>query len=186
VVAGAAPYKGIETVVGAAQVLVRALPGTRIVVVGRVTESPVWRDICRSIERAGLDDCFEWLGVVGPQQLARELREAACLVSASHVENSSNSICEAMMVGCPVVATNVGGTASLIRDGIDGILIPPGDARALADGVFRLCVNHFAAAQMGSAARARARERHDPDVVCATVLGVYEELARGGRQHAAS
>ena len=53
-------------------------------------------------------------------------------VSASHIENSPNSVAEAQLIGMPCIATGVGGTATYIEHNISGIIVPPGDPYALA------------------------------------------------------
>jgi glycosyltransferase involved in cell wall biosynthesis len=74
-------------------------------------------------------------------------------VLASHEEGLPNSILEAMAAGRPVVATNVGGVAEAVVDGMTGYLVPHADARALGAAVRRLLADPAAAAAMGRAGR---------------------------------
>ena len=64
--------------------------------------------------------------------MTRELRRAHVFAISSYIENSPNSLCEAMQAGMPCVATYAGGIPSLVEDGRTGLLFPPGDAPLLA------------------------------------------------------
>ncbi len=111
----------------------------------------------------GLDARF--LGVIDRDALAAQYREAACVVLASRFgEGFPNVVLEAMAHGCAVVATRVTGVGALVRDGENGLLVPPGDPLALRDALARLAHERGLAARLGAAARATA-ERHAWDVV---------------------
>ena len=92
--------------------------------------------------------------------MARELCRAHVFVISSYIENSPNSLCEAMQVGLPCVATYAGGIPSLVRNGSTGLLFPPGDAPLLAEAIARLFREDHLACRMGRAARIEASERH--------------------------
>ncbi len=76
-------------------------------------------------------------------------------VQASDSEGSPYSLLEAMATGTPVIATAVGGMPELVRDGVDGLLIEPGDARALASAIEETLGSPEAAARRAASARAR-------------------------------
>jgi glycosyltransferase involved in cell wall biosynthesis len=69
---------------------------------------------------------------VSEQRMIELLHEAACLVSTSISETFGVSVCEALMCGCPVVATRSGGVDQTVRDGYNGYLVHIGDAQAIA------------------------------------------------------
>ncbi len=130
----------------------------------------------RAAERLGVAGQVLWLGRIDAAALARELETADVFAYPSHVDNSPNSVAEAMLVGAPIVAANVGGISSLVGDGKEGILTPRGDAVALAAGVTLLLDDRRAAARLGACARRTALVRHDPEHVAARTLDIYREV----------
>lgn len=125
----------------------------------------------------GIDDRVRFLGRREdvPQLLA------ACDVFAlpSLYEGSSLAVLEAMAAGAPVVSSAIGGTDELIEDGGSGLLVPPGDAEALAAALRRLLDDP----ELRESLAARARERVERDLtrerMAARVTGVYRELLGG-------
>jgi glycosyltransferase involved in cell wall biosynthesis len=92
----------------------------------------------------------------------------------SEVESFCLSILEAMCFGCPSVATAVGGIPEVVVSGVSGVLVPGGDAEALAHAVESLVGDAGQRKALGDAARARAREFFSPDVI----VPRYERLYR--------
>jgi len=87
---------------------------------------------------------------------------------------------EAMRAGTPVVASNVGGLPELIRDGVDGFLVDPGDVRGLRTAVSRLLDAPSLRAHMGAQARERAATTFAPSVVIPKIEALYlDVMARG-------
>ena len=82
------------------------------------------------------------------------------LVLPSANEGTPVSVIEALAGGRPVVATRVGGVPDVVRDGVDGFLVEPGDIDALAERLGRLAADPALAARMGEAGRARVLERY--------------------------
>jgi len=102
------------------------------------------------------------------------------LVLPSHTEGTPNVIAEAMAQGLPVVATDVGGIPDMLGGGA-GLLVPVGDARALAAAMLRLAGDPALRAAMGRAGRARYEAHFAPEAVLPVLLGTYRRiLARAG------
>ena len=102
------------------------------------------------------------------------LQAADLGVFASETESFCLSILEAMCFGCPSVATRVGGIPELVEDGATGVLVPPGDARALAAALDSLIGSPSHRLTMGRLARLRAHERFSTE----TIVPQYEALYR--------
>jgi len=97
-------------------------------------------------------------------------------VVPSRREGFGRSVIEAMSLGVPVVASATGEIVNLIEDGVTGILVPPGDAEALAGAVVRVLLDQPLAERIGSEARARTAGKYSVAVMCAAVEQVYARL----------
>ena len=100
-------------------------------------------------------------------------------VLSSRWEGLSRAIIEAMMFGLPVVATDVGGTAELVEDGITGFLVPAQDPAALAQALDQLLKDEMLRNSMGSVGRERALERFSLPRMLMETQTVYEEILNG-------
>lgn len=121
------------------------------------------------------------LPALSAEGVAEELQKAELFVLPSLCENSPNSLGEAMLVGTPSIATFVGGTPSILRDGVEGKLVPSGDPAALAGAIRRWFDYPEEAEVCVDAARATALARHDRMKNAEATLAVYRELAKGSR-----
>jgi glycosyltransferase involved in cell wall biosynthesis len=138
------PIKGMDLVIDAAAGV--PLPLT---IVGDGTER---RRLETRATRLGADVRFE--GIVPTARMAGFYRDARCVVLASRFgEGFPNVLLEAMASGCPVVATRVTGVGGLVEDGHNGLVVPPGDARALREALTRMAREPGLAERLGSAAR---------------------------------
>jgi phosphatidylinositol alpha-mannosyltransferase len=125
------------------------------------------------------------LGKVTEEEKAEQLRRADVLCAPSlGGESFGMVLTEAFAAGTPVVASDIAGYRDVVRDGVDGLLTPRGDARELAEALRALALDHARRAQMAAAARERA-ERFAWPRVAAEVIEVYEQaLAVVGREPA--
>jgi glycosyltransferase involved in cell wall biosynthesis len=111
------------------------------------------------------------------EDVASILAAANLLVLPSHDEGLPLVVLEAMAAGRPVVATPVGGTPELVVDGETGLLVPAGDAHALAAALDTLLADGARAAALGAAGRRRFEERFTLDTMTRRLLAIYEEVA---------
>jgi glycosyltransferase involved in cell wall biosynthesis len=116
------------------------------------------------------------MGSLPAEELAKNLVQANVYVQVSHIENSPNSLCEAMMAGTPVIASFAGGTASLMQDGITGTLVQDGDPYVLAGGMEEMIKNPANYIRMAEAAREVAHKRHDVQTVVDQLLDAYRTI----------
>lgn len=116
------------------------------------------------------------LGKLNPDTLLEKIKEAHIYVMPSHIENSPNSLCEAMMLGMPCVAAFSGGTGSLLKDGTEGILIQDGDPWSMAGAVLELANNTSRAEKLGINARKRALQRHDKSTIVENLVKTYQKM----------
>lgn len=120
-----------------------------------------------------VDVNVELKGVASAEQLKESLLTSTCYVHPSYIDNSPNSVCEAQIIGCPVVATNVGGVSSLIEDGCTGYLVPANDPYQMAYLIGNLYKNPSRNKSMGAEAKKVAMQRHNKETIVADLLKVY-------------
>jgi glycosyltransferase involved in cell wall biosynthesis len=119
-------------------------------------------------------------GRVAPSEIHRYYADADVYVQAPSIDNMPLSVLEAFASGMPVVSTNVGGVPSILRDGVDGLLVPDNDDEALAMSVLKLLRDPlFARGLAGSAHRTLAA--YEWPVVREGWIRVYGQVA--ARQH---
>lgn len=115
-------------------------------------------------------------GSVDHAEVAARLRHADLFVAPSLSEAFGNAVVEAMASGLPVVATRVGGHVETVADGRTGLLVPPGEAVALADAIDGLLEDVAARRAMGAEARRRAVSLFSWDAVVDCLMGHYRQL----------
>ena len=181
--AGGSAMKGIETLLEALALLRRSgVRSPRLRLAGTVVHSLMARRIDKLVESPELRGAVELLGSCAPTQIADELAKASGFVLPSHIENSPNALCEAMIVGTPCIAAYVGGVPSLVRGGVDGLLYHDTDHYALAGKIDRLLSDPVLAETLGASGRERALQRHDPARVAAQAVDAYRDVL--SRRHA--
>jgi glycosyltransferase involved in cell wall biosynthesis len=97
-------------------------------------------------------------------------------VLSSNFEGMCFAVAEALAVGVPVVATDVGGVSQSVVDGETGLLVPPRDATALADAIERLVDDGDAATRLGRAGRKRVEELYDLSKMAAATERLYARV----------
>lgn len=130
-----------------------------------------YRDV---IERYKLN--INLLGSLNPKEIITTLEKSDMYVHPSHIENSSNAICEAMAVGIPVVAFEVGGNSSMIDNNVDGVLLPDNDPYLLASNLISLKKDCAKLLELSSNSKLRAKQRHDPKSVVDELIRTYEKV----------
>jgi phosphatidyl-myo-inositol alpha-mannosyltransferase len=165
------PRKGLAYLVRAFLRLKPAFPRLRLLVVGRDDKRQQEKAMAMVPPRLRPDLVF--VGSV-PQADLPSYYASADVFCAPSLGGESFGIvlAEAMAVGLPVVCSDIGGYRDVVRDGTDGLLVPPRDPRALAEALAGLLDNPARLAAMGEAAAAAAR-RYAWEVVAAQVTEVY-------------
>lgn len=115
----------------------------------------------------------------GPKQtneIVSELLDSNIFIHPSHIDNSPNSVCEAMLMGMPVIAGNVGGVASLIETGQNGIYYNSQDPYDLASIISEIAFKIEDLKKLGKNARKDAVIRHDIYKIADTVIATYKYI----------
>jgi glycosyltransferase involved in cell wall biosynthesis len=131
----------------------------------------------------GVAGAVQLTGWVGPEKKRALLESAAVFVLPSYAEGSPISLLEAMAAGLPAVATAVGGIPDVVTDGVNGMLIEPGDVGTLTRVLRKLLDDRMLRARLGAAARETVRLRFDADHVIGELEKIYASLglARTGK-----
>jgi glycosyltransferase involved in cell wall biosynthesis len=125
---------GPQKALGIALEAVAAVSALTLVIAGDGPERAMLERRARDL---GLEDRVRFRGNVKRDEVLRLFRAADASVVSSAWENFPHTVVEALAVGCPVIATAVGGVPEVVRDGENGLLVPPNDVAALAGSIER-------------------------------------------------
>jgi glycosyltransferase involved in cell wall biosynthesis len=164
--------KGHNIFLEAARTVVATEPDARFLIVG---DGVGFDEVARRVREMGLDARVRLTGF--RRDIPQVMAALDVLVLPSiRSEAIPQVIPQALAVGTPVVASTVGGSPELIRDGENGRLVPPGDPRALADAILALLREPERARAMARAGQAMVRERFTIDATMTRTTAVYREL----------
>lgn len=172
------PRKGVEVLLEALARLREEGLAVKLRAVGAFETADYERTLKALVARLGLESQVEWTGYTS--DVAGELAKMDLFVLPSLFgEGLPMVVLEAMAAGIPVVATQVEGVPEAIRDGVEGVLAEPRDARTLASAIRRVVVGDVDWQALRSAALERQR-RHFSDVsMAAGVAAVYRRVLAG-------
>lgn len=165
--------KGVFDLLAAAAMLKETHPNLKIVFGGN-GDLAALRSAVHDLQ---LEAYVEILGWLGPAQKAQELAQASVFVLPSYGEGLPMAMLEAMSASKAVVVTPVGGIPEAIKDGENGLLVPPGDAVALASALKSVLDDPFLRHSLAIHARRTIEQRFSTEVVTAQLTALYGELA---------
>ena len=166
------PAKGVDELLQACARLAGHHPRLRLVL-GGVGDLDWVRRRALELGIAGRVATPGWLD---ENARAAELARAWLFCLPSHAEGLPIAMLEAMAAGVPVVATTVGGIPETVADGMEGLLVAPHDAGALALAIGRLLDDRALRAQLACAARGAVERHYATDVVCGRLAALYAQL----------
>jgi len=169
--------KNLGMLIEAAAQLKERLPNLKIVLIGGDSAMPGAEPVEHELRAQAppLGDTVEFMGIVNTLPLVKGFDVGTC-VSNPINEGIPNSLIEAMACSKPIIATNVGAVPELVQDGVNGILIPPGDVQALCAAIERLAADAALCRQLGEAARRTIEERFSLQQAAKQYAAVYHEL----------
>jgi glycosyltransferase involved in cell wall biosynthesis len=172
-VANLRSIKNLDGLIRAATVVCRDDPRVRFEVAGEGELRPMLES---QIQEAGLTGRFRLMGTI--TDVPAFLGGLDVAVLCSHSESMSNALLEYMAAGRAIVATDVGANRRLVRHEIKGLIVPPGDDRALVRAIQRYLRNPAMARQFGQAARQRAEAEFSRAAMVRRFEDFYLSLAR--------
>jgi glycosyltransferase involved in cell wall biosynthesis len=167
-------YKNVAGLASAWRRVAAAEPEARLRLIGRGRERA-------TVERlvADLPGQTTWSEQVAPAEVAAALDDATALVLPSWSEGLPRVAMEAFARGRPVVGSRAGGIPDIVEDGVSGLLVPPGDAAALADALLRVLRDRALAERLAAgAAGAASRWAQTPEEYADRVAALVEEACR--------
>lgn len=176
---GHVPYKGLHVALEAMSQLKSRYPKAHLAVAGqdpRPLPGPYARYLGKLIARGGLESSVTFLGAQNADDMVRQMLLANAFVLPSLIENSPNSLGEAMLLGVPCVASYVGGVPDMLKHEVDGLLYQADAPYMLAYQLARVFDQSDYAEGLGRAASTRARARHDRTRNTELLVGAYKAV----------
>ncbi len=164
-------YKGVEYLLRALPNVLERFPHTTLLVAGQGKDTTSLQELARTL---GIERAVTWCGYIDRQALVKLYEKANVVVMPSTGVEAFGLIgIEAMSVGRPVIATDVGGIPDWLVDNVTGFLVPPKDSAALSHAIIRLFSDASMLLEMGRQARLRA-EMFDVERHVEGLLAIYE------------
>lgn len=180
------PVKGFHYLLEALSKVREVYPDATLAVTGHSCLGGDWKAklrwgsyeayLARLIRKYHLEDAVEFLGDLSAKEMKRAFLRANVFALPSTMENSPNSLGEAMILGLPSVAADVGGVRDLLRDGSEGYIYAPGDVEKLAANIVRIFALEQNAEALGQAAKDHALATHDPETNLNALIDIYKTI----------
>ena len=181
------PIKGLHFLLEAMPLILKQYPDARITVAGLPMLADDWKSrlkrtsyaqyLDRLIGKYQLRDHVTFVGNLAEKDMCQRYVKTHVFVSPSVIENSPNSVGEAMMAGVPTVSSDVGGVKNMLTHGEDGYLYPHDEPYMLAYYVCRIFGDRALAEKLASSARARANIAHSREINLERLLEIYNDMA---------
>ncbi len=186
----AKPIKGIHKVIEALPLILRKHPDTEVYVAGhdftrndnlhsKLRYSTYAKYVNNLMHELGVKDKIHFLGMLDAEQMAEQLRLANVFVCPSSIENSPNSLGEAQLIGCPVVASYVGGVPDMVEDGKTGLLYRFEETEMLAYSVCRIFDDKDLSIRISNNGKNAAELRHEGNKNATDMMNIYKEILSG-------
>lgn len=179
------PLKGFHILLKAVLILRRQYPKIKIYTTGnnplntkRIRENSYSQYIRKMLIHNKLENQVFFLGELNAEEMCQQYLKAHVFVSASSIENSSNSLSEAMLLGVPCVASDVGGTISLFNNREDGYMYPADEPYMLAYYINKIFEDDNLAIKFSRNARQHAYLTHDKNDIIKKMIKIYGEIKK--------
>lgn len=183
----AKPIKGIHKVIEALPYILQKYPDTEVYVAGlnfiknddihsKLRYSSYANYVNHLMMKFKIKNKFHFLGMLNAEQMAEQLRMANVFICPSSIENSPNSLGEAQLIGCPVVASYVGGVPDMVEDRITGILYRFEEVEMLAYSVCRIFEDKDFATSLSENGIKSAEIRHNSNKNASDMMNIYKAV----------
>lgn len=183
------PLKGFHFVLQAMPEILKKYPDAQLFVAGNniigkggskypyfLRASAYSKYIRALIAKNKLKKNVTMIGMLSESEMKERFLKSSVFVCPSIVENSPNSVGEAMLLGVPVVAARCGGIPSILQDNKDGLLFEKANPQKLAEAIIQIWDEPVISAVFGENSRKHARITHDPDRNFNRLMEIYEQI----------
>lgn len=184
---GSKPIKGVHKVLEAIRYIKDRYPNIKVKIGGRnmfsaksLIQDTYARYIHKLVKGYKLEGIIEFTGFLNASEMKEHLLMTNVFVSPSSIENSPNSLGEAMLLGVPCIVSDVGGVPDLLEDRKEGFIYPFDESYMLAYYISEVFENPEKAKGLGLHAQVHARKTHDPDDNFKQLIKIYSELIGRG------
>ena len=182
------PLKGFHYLLQALKIVKERYPDVVVNVAGnslvnyttlkdKIKISAYGKYLRKFVKELELEDKITFLGRLSAEEMKAQYLQCHTFVCASSLENSPNSVGEAMLLGTPVVASCTGGIPSMLEHEKEGLLFEKGNIKALAEAIMRTWEDASLVSGMIENAKVRARKTHDADENYAALINIYNEIS---------
>lgn len=177
-------WKGQSTLLDTLVTVRHSVPNVRLVLVGVAHDTSPdgqgdYKDyLVRRIAALGLDDAVTFAGFMSPHEMPRLYAALDVLVHPAAEEPFGLVLTEAMASARPVVAVGTGGVPEIIRDGVDGLLVPREQSETMAAAIVRVLRDPALAGRLARAGRERVLEAFSMECQTTAMLAVYRRVAK--------
>jgi glycosyltransferase involved in cell wall biosynthesis len=186
------PIKGLHFILEALPEIIKRFPKTHLYVAGgniikndtlmdKVKLSSYGKYILELIKKYKLSDFITFTGSLNEQQMCERFLKSNVFVSASSIENSPNSVGEAMILGVPTISSDVGGVKNMLYHNVDGFLYQHDAPYMLAYYVCKIFESDELANLLSENAIKHARMTHNRQNNLENMLRIYEEVANNDK-----
>ncbi len=174
------PIKGLHVMISALSFVKTKYPKVMVYVAGNKgfigDDTSYGRLIKKLIKKYHVEENIRFLGYLTDEKVKQRLLKTHVLLMPSVLENSPNSIGEAMMIGTPVVASNVGGIPSILKNGKEGYLYPDLDRRELSKSICKIFASDNLALRFSGNGKTRANILYSMSNNLDKLLDIYNEI----------
>lgn len=180
------PIKGFHYLLEAFAQVTEVYPDAVLTVTGRsflpgtlkekLRQGSYEKYLASLVRRYHLEEKIRFLGDLSADEMRQAFLEANVFALTSTLENSPNSLGEAMLLGVPSVAADVGGVRNLLTDETEGFIYSSGDVTALAKQIIRLFAMEEEASRLGESAHSHAKKTHNPGNNLRELIKIYNEI----------
>ena len=174
-VASLSTRKDQDTLINAAPLILKSFPDTSFLIIG---DGPRRKTLSEKAKQIGLQNNIIFSGNRSDVETLMQIFDIAVLLTNTdiHLEGISNTIIEAMAVGIPVVASKGGGTDEIIKQNVNGLLVPPKNVDKTAEAILELLNDNAKAKRLADAARSLVMKKFNLQRYVKEYEDIYKEV----------